>query len=100
MKKRIATLLLAVVAAGALLAGPALADGDDYYHWRAGNEWLEHHPYQGYGSYQGYQYYQRPPWTYGESRYQNYGYRPQPTWNYGRSRYHGWWGHHDDDDRD
>jgi hypothetical protein len=100
MKKRIATLLLAVVAAGALLAGPARADSDDYNHWRARNEWREHHPYQGDRWYQGYRYNRQPPWSYGESRYENYGYRRQAPWNYGQWRDHRWWGHHDDDDRD
>ena len=84
MKKKIATILLTVAMAGALLAGPALArDSDDYNRggWRGGEEWREHHPYQGYG------YGQQPPWFYGQSRYQGYGYSQQPPWSYGQSRY-------------
>jgi hypothetical protein len=52
MKKKIA-LLATVAMAGALFAGPALArDNDDYNYggWRGGNEWREHHTYQGYGN--------------------------------------------------
>jgi hypothetical protein len=81
MKKKIGALLLSVVMAVALLAGPALArDRDDADHdrWRGGHEWRENHPYQGYA------------------------YRPQPRWNYAESRYryrdYGWrwpWEDHD-----
>jgi hypothetical protein len=100
MKKKIATLLLTVAMAAALLAGPALArDSDDSNQgrWRGGEEWREHHPYQGYG------YNQQPPWLYGQSRYQGYGYQSygyqQPPWNYGQSRYgnNGWRSHRDYD---
>ena len=81
MKKKIGALLLSVVMAVALLAGPALArDRDDADHdrRRGGHEWRENHPYQGYA------------------------YRPQPRWNYAESRYryrdYGWrwpWEDHD-----
>jgi hypothetical protein len=89
MKKKIATLLLTVAMAGALLAGPALArdrDNDDYNHgrWNGGNEWREHHPYQGYGD---------SRWGYGYGN-PHYGYGGHPQgWN------SGWAWHHDDDDR-
>ena len=99
MKKRIGTLLLALVAVGALLAGPALARDNDDFNGRWGDraEWREHHPYQGYQSHQNYQYYGRPSSLYREWRYQNYRFRPEPPWSYGRSRHHTWRTHHDYD---
>lgn len=102
MKKKIATLLLTVAMAGALLAGPALArDNDDYNHggWRGGNEWREHHPYQGYGN-------QPRGYGYG-SPYSGYGGYPRQAWNSRPGWHHdndeggfrhGGWFHHDDDD--
>jgi hypothetical protein len=108
MKKKIGALLVTVVMAVALLAGPALAqDSDDYGHGRSrgGEEWREHHPNYGYSNGYGYQgqqgpyaYRPQPPWSYGQSRYQSYGYGPQPPWSYAQSRYRHWywpWEDHD-----
>ena len=111
MTKKIATLVATVAIAGALFAAPALArdnDGHRNGRWRAGQEWREHHPYQGYGNqnwgYGGYGYgypysgqgygYQSGRYAYG---YPYSGYRgyPRQGWNSAR----GW--HHDNDhDRD
>ena len=61
MKKKIATLLATVAMAGALLAGPALAQ-DHYYHRDA--HWRSfHHPHQTYSYNRGYSY--RPGYSYG-----------------------------------
>jgi hypothetical protein len=71
MKKKIATLLVTVAMAGALLAGPALAQ-DHYYHHDA-HWWSIHHPHEAY-PYRGYSY---PP---GYS-YRGPGYPPNYAYN-------------------
>ena len=100
MKRKIVTLLAAVVMTGALLAGPALArDHDGFYtnRWHAAEVWRQHHPYQAWGNPgQGYGYpgsgYANQPGRYANEYPWNSGYRSgwQPRQAQG-------WFHHDRD---